>query len=130
PTASPRRASATVMPRRREFIAGLLAAGLVSVAHAGELPSLAETAAARGLFFGSAVTSAELKAGDAYTDLLMQQCAVWTPEWELKWDPIEAVEGVRNYAAADYIAATARTAGKLVRGHALLWHRQVPAWAK
>src|SRR5262245_7838999 len=46
----------------------------------------------------------------------------------MKWGQIERQQGVRNYAAADEIVAFAQARGIRVKGHALVWHGDSPAW--
>ena len=93
-------------------------------------PTLSELARAKGLFFGSAVTSDQVSASDAYAKLLFDQCDVWTPEWELKWGDVEMRLGDRDYSRPDKIVSIARRANKRVRGHTLLWHAQLPEWVE
>ena len=122
------------MISRRNFVAtgfmgcavalGAPRVGLASV----QRSTLSELARAKGLFFGSAVTSDQVSASDAYAKLLRDQCDVWTPEWELKWGDIEMQLGDRDYRRPDKIVSLAKDAGKRVRGHTLLWHAQLPEW--
>jgi len=116
---------------RRDFLAGALAlplaAQLSPVASAATTTSLGQLAADKGLFFGAATTSEQLLAGNAYTTLLANQCGAYVAEWESKWGPIEYVRGYRNYDSVDALVAAA--SDRIIRGHALLWHLQLPPWA-
>lgn len=120
------------MLSRRALLAGL--AGLAGVA---ALPmigmflaanrSLAEAAAGRGRFFGSALTSSDLAANDAYSQVLIDQCDVLVPEWQLKWGALaKSIEAPANFAQVDAIVQTARSLGKKMRGHTLIWHEHMP----
>lgn len=51
-----------------------------------------------------------------------------TPENELKWDATEPEPGRFDFEAADEIVAFAAERDQRVRGHALVWHQQLPAW--
>ena len=91
--------------------------------------SLRAAAKDRGLFWGAAVPHTPLERDAEFARLLAQECAVVTPEWEMKWTAIESHHGRRNFAPADAIVKFARDHQLKVRGHALLWHRSVPDWA-
>ena len=46
----------------------------------------------------------------------------------MKWGQIERQRGVRAYGPADEIVAFAAARGMTVKGHALVWHGDSPAW--
>lgn len=91
--------------------------------------SLARAAAANGLWFGSAMR-ADALADPVVRNLLISECATLTPELEFKWAAVAPAAGRYDFSAADRIAAFARAGGFRVRGHTLLWHRSIPAWAE
>lgn len=51
-----------------------------------------------------------------------------TPENEMKWVSTEPEPGRFSFEAGDRIVAFARERGMRVRGHALVWHLQLPRW--
>ena len=53
-----------------------------------------------------------------------------TAENEMKWDATEPTQNQFTYTNGDRIVNQARSNGKQVRGHALLWHAQQPGWAQ
>jgi endo-1,4-beta-xylanase len=122
-------------PNRRRLLALPLAAGLGACAgntpavlmNPNEpAPSLKE-AFARLMPFGSAVTPAQLRGPEAafiahHFNMLVAE-NVMKPEFL-----VPTQEGQYALAAADGLVSFARAHGMQVRGHTLMWHRQMPPW--
>jgi endo-1,4-beta-xylanase len=127
---------------RREFVAGALGTGLVSMLSPA-LPAWAEAkrplktvAAEKGVLFGSSVGAGQpgtLSASfsDAgYLDILKKECGVLVPENELKSYVIADQPGTYSFERADRIAQFAKSNNIKLRGHTLLWNRveYTPKW--
>ena len=108
----------------------LVAAGVAAVAAGGPAradATLAQLAAARGKYVGSATDNPELS--DApYVRILTGEFGQLTPGNAQKWDTVEPSQGQFNYGPADTVVNLARSNGLAVRGHTLVWHSQLPGW--
>lgn len=116
---------------RRTLLGGglaLLGSPLRAVAVENENARLARIARTSGLFYGAAVNSASITADD-FAKAVVRDADFIVPEWEMKWGTIEKVRGNRQYGAARKIVDFANFHGLSVRGHTLVWHRNIPAWA-
>jgi endo-1,4-beta-xylanase len=90
---------------------------------------LGQLARANGIAFGAAV-QARLLAQDAdYAAAFRREAAILVPEWEGKWSALQPLEGKFDTAPLDGVLDWARAARAPVRGHALVWHQDLPAWA-
>ncbi|MEV4752868.1 endo-1,4-beta-xylanase [Streptosporangium sp. NPDC049248] len=113
-------------------IAAALGAGVMvaipSAVSAAET-TLGAAAAQSGRYFGAAIAAGRL--GDStYVNILNREFNSVTAENEMKWDATEPSRGSFNYTNGDRIANHAIARGMKIRGHALLWHAQMPGWAQ
>lgn len=69
-----------------------------------------------------------LAAEPDYAALVRQQCSIVVSENALKWDALRPARGTFDFEAADALLAFAEADRIKVRGHTLVWHRQLPGW--
>lgn len=97
-------------------------------AAASESPPLRELADAAGIRLGVAVAWPELGRRPEVARLVAHHFHGITPENALKWAPIEHEPGRRDLAAADALVGWALEHELRVKGHALVWDQEIPAW--
>ena len=79
---------------------------------------------------GVAVRPELLDADSRYRNTVLTQFNSITPENALKMDVVQPANGTFDFAQADALADFARTNRLRLRGHPLIWHRQLPEWLK
>jgi endo-1,4-beta-xylanase len=77
---------------------------------------------------GAAVQASLLESDLVYAAAAGRHFDSVTAEFEMKWGQIERERGLRRYEPADAIVAFAEAHGLSVKGHALVWHGDSPAW--
>ena len=125
---------------RRETLASLVAmAGALGFDHQTawaneQVSGLHNSAKAKGLRFGSAVSAGNDQSGSfrnpQYAQLLQRDCGLLVAENEMKWQALRPGPDAFNFGPFDAIVAFAEKNGMAIRGHTLLWHRPQwqPAW--
>lgn len=120
----------TVITRRH-----LLAAAGAAMAGTMELRAQTTTdktligaAKAKNLIYGAAVATWQADRDVMLRRTFDRQCGTVVPEWEMKWGAIEGTRGTRNYGGADRVVSFASWHGLTCRGHAAIWHRNLPKW--
>jgi GH35 family endo-1,4-beta-xylanase len=87
----------------------------------------ATAAAKSGRFAGAAVAYSPLIAEAAYRDVLGAQFNAVTPENATKWGPLQPNHRKAwDFAQADAIVDFAVAHGQSIKGHAFVWHNQLP----
>jgi endo-1,4-beta-xylanase len=122
---------------RRSLIAALVASA-ISGCDSKSAPLFASTvpsterlktlAAAKGMYFGSAVTSLALKSDPLYSAAIIRDCSALVPEYEMKWRTTESRRGQTDYTGANALLAFAKANSMRVRGHTLAWYKKNPDW--
>jgi len=85
----------------------------------------------RGLRIGSAVDRGFRFAGAdgvKFRAVLAREFSVLTPENDMKHERIHPGRDVYRFEPADSLVAFAEANGMSVRGHTLVWHRQLATW--
>jgi len=77
---------------------------------------------------GCAVQVELLSQDDAYRQAIIRDCDMVVTEDALKWDRLRPSRGRFDFTEGDAIVRFAQAAGLSVRGHALVFHGQVPPW--
>ena len=78
---------------------------------------------------GSAMNTAAMSIDEAYRELLLSEFGGFTPENATKWGPLQPNGSTTwSFDTADTMVAYGQEAGRRVKGHALVWHTQMPWW--
>ncbi|KAE8422250.1 putative endo-1,4-beta-xylanase F1 [Aspergillus pseudocaelatus] len=83
--------------------------------------------AAGKMYFGTIAEQALLE-NPQNEPIVAANFGALTCENSMKWDATEPTQGGYNFDGADYVVDYAVEKGKLLRGHTLLWHSQLPSW--
>jgi len=110
--------------------AGLTVTTMLTLAGPAQAAStLGASAAEKGRYYGTAIAAGRL--GDStYSSIAAREFNMITAENEMKWDATEPSQNSFSFSRGDQVYDFARSNGAQVRGHALLWHAQMPGWAQ
>jgi endo-1,4-beta-xylanase len=82
----------------------------------------------RGFRIGVAAGAQLLKTDLRYAGLVARQFNALTPENGMKWEALQPRRDRFTFDSADSIVEFAENRDMDLRGHPLVWHRQLPAW--
>ncbi len=99
-----------------------------SFAHPPDEMTLRQAADSAGIRVGVAVQAGPLRNDATYADLVAAEFQSVTTENALKMEVLRPSRASFDFSDADAIVDFAQGRGLAVRGHVLLWHRQVPGW--
>jgi endo-1,4-beta-xylanase len=91
-------------------------------------PGLKELAIRKDLLVGAAVAAEPLRSDAAYRSVLAREYNVLVPENALKFGNVHPEPERYDFSDFDEILAFAESNEMCVRGHTLVWHRQLPSW--
>jgi endo-1,4-beta-xylanase len=91
------------------------------------LGGLRDIAARRGILYGSATATYELK-DPAFAAALAREAAIIVAEYEMKRSDIETAPGVYDFSNCDALLRYARANNMVYRAHTLVWHAKNPPW--
>ena len=77
---------------------------------------------------GTAISWSKYRSEPALEEIFLREFSQMTPENELKWDAIRPSRRRFDFTVSDQMIGYAAAHGKRVRGHALVWGEQNPAW--
>ncbi len=90
--------------------------------------SLRALAFKKNILIGTAVAADSLRNDNRYAELLGREFSILTPENVMKFETIHPRKDAFDFHEADLLVDFAQTHNMQVRGHTLVWHRQLPNW--
>ncbi len=93
-------------------------------------PGLRGLAARSGLLVGAAVAAEPLRGDEEYRTVLAREYNALVPENALKFGNVHPEPERYDFNDFDEILAFAESNDMCVRGHTLVWHRQLPSWVE
>lgn len=89
--------------------------------------SLKSLAAKKGILIGVAVAINPLRNDSRYSNLIVKEFNLITPENAMKWGAIRKNKGY-DFTDGDFIVSFAKKNRLQIHGHTLIWHKSLPSW--
>lgn len=116
------------MISRRILLAGGASLGLAAAAPDPTPVALKDLGAARGILVGTATRGASLVRIPRYAAIVDREYDLIVSGVEMQWKAVAPAPDRTDFSCVDPIAAWAEAHGKKLRGHALVWYSETPAW--
>ncbi|CAF3599657.1 endo-1,4-beta-xylanase precursor [Fusarium graminearum PH-1] len=110
------------------FTASLVAAMPASIEPRQAQESINKLIKAKGKLYYGTITDPNLLQSQQNNAVIKADFGQVTPENSMKWDATEPQQGKFNFGGGDQVVNFAAQNGLKVRGHALVWHSQLPQW--
>lgn len=91
------------------------------------VPSLRTEVQEQNFWIGTAIDPAWFDES-SFAELLSREYNMLTPEVAMKWEVIHPTRDYYDFRRGDQVTSFARLNGMLVRGHPLVWDKQLPEW--
>ncbi|KAF6756955.1 glycosyl hydrolase family 10 protein [Ephemerocybe angulata] len=82
----------------------------------------------RGKVYLGSILDGNTISDTSITNVLKTEFGAITAEYSWKWPRIQSTQGVFDFNASDSVLNWAIANGKLIRGHTLVWHQNIPQW--
>ena len=92
--------------------------------------SMKAKAAAKGILYGSAAWGPNLFSDAAFAQAFVRECAILTPEAELKMGTVHPSPTRYDFGPGDALLQFAQKNGLKMRGHTLVYGQSTPGWVK
>ncbi len=117
--------------RRKAIYLGGVTLATTAMGQAVSQPyTLQASASAKGLIYGSAGAYNKLSQDREYQRRFIEECAILTPENNLKWYKIHPQPHQYDFRKGDGLAEWATRHQLKMRGHTLVWYKFLPDWVK
>lgn len=117
------------MPAYKIFIGFIFAAALLnsSICYA-QNKTLRALAEKRGIYIGTAAAMRPLQNELLYRQTVKREFNIIVAENAFKWSSLRPAKGKFDFKDTDLLVDFAAKNKMKIRGHTLVWHRQIPEW--
>ena len=116
--------------RKAIYLGSATLAAIVAAKSLTQSPTLKYYASNKGLIYGSAGAYSKLSQDQEFARRFIEECAILTPENDLKWRRIHPQPNQYDFSKGDWLLKFAQRNRLKMRGHTLVWHSALPNWVK